>query len=117
MTEPRHEISNNGVCTHGMIRAFPSRLNILWIKLLKQHHLEFLRLKGGCTGSFEVILVKMSYCWKSPVTTHAIMTRKGHNLRPVHGTSRQPVLHLGNSNEIRESNQASGVHVGNAHNA
>ena len=34
-------------------------------KLLTEHHLEFLRLKGGCTCSSESILVKMPHCWKS----------------------------------------------------
>ena len=28
------------------------------VKLLTEHHLEFLSLKGGCTGSFESTLVK-----------------------------------------------------------
>ena len=40
------------------------------VKLLTEHHLEFLSLKGGCTGSSESILVKMSNCWKSPVRAH-----------------------------------------------
>ena len=35
------------------------------VKLLTKHHLEFLSLKGGCTGSSESTLVKMSNCWKS----------------------------------------------------
>ena len=39
-------------------------------KLLTEHHLEFLRLKGGCTGSSESTLVKMPHCWKSHVTAH-----------------------------------------------
>ena len=34
-------------------------------KLLTEHHLEFLSLTGGCTGSTESTLVKMSNCWKS----------------------------------------------------
>ena len=34
------------------------------IKLLTEHHLEFLSLKGGCRGSSESTLVKMSNCWK-----------------------------------------------------
>ena len=29
------------------------------VKLLTEHHLEFLSLKGGCTGSSESILVKL----------------------------------------------------------
>ena len=36
-------------------------------KLLTEHHLEFLRLTGGCTGSSESTLVKMPHCWKSHV--------------------------------------------------
>ena len=35
------------------------------VKLLTEHHLEFLNLKRGCTGSSESTLVKMSNCWKS----------------------------------------------------
>ena len=37
------------------------------VKLLTEHHLEFLRLKEGCTGSSESTLVKMPHCWKSRV--------------------------------------------------
>ena len=36
-------------------------------KLLAEQHLEFLSLKGGCTGSSESTLVKMPHCWKSRV--------------------------------------------------
>ena len=35
------------------------------VKLLTEHHLEFLGLKGGHTGSTESTLVK---CWKSHAT-------------------------------------------------
>ena len=35
------------------------------VKLLTKHHLEFVSLKGGCTGSSESTLVKMPHCWKS----------------------------------------------------
>ena len=34
-------------------------------KLLTEHHLEFLSLKGGCTGSSKSTLIKMPHCWKS----------------------------------------------------
>ena len=34
------------------------------VKLLTEHHFEFLCLKGGCRGSSESTLVKMSNCWK-----------------------------------------------------
>ena len=40
------------------------------VKLLTEHHLEFLGLKGGCRGSSESTLVKLSNCWKSHVTAH-----------------------------------------------
>ena len=33
------------------------------VKLLTEHHLEFLSLKGGCTGSPESTHAKMPYCW------------------------------------------------------
>ena len=33
------------------------------VKLTTEHHLEFLSLKGGCTGSSESALVKMPHCW------------------------------------------------------
>ena len=36
------------------------------VKLRTEHHLEFLSLKGGCTGSSESTLVKMPHCWKLP---------------------------------------------------
>ena len=36
--------------------------------LLTEHHLGFLSLKGGCTGSSESTLVKMPHCWKSHAT-------------------------------------------------
>ena len=35
------------------------------VKLLTEHHLEFLSSKGGCTDTSESTLVKMSNCWKS----------------------------------------------------
>ena len=37
------------------------------VKLLTEHHLEFLSLKGGCTGSSESTLAKMPHCWNSSV--------------------------------------------------
>ena len=35
------------------------------VKLLTEHHLEFLSLKGGCRDSSESTCVKMPHCWKS----------------------------------------------------
>ena len=40
------------------------------VKLLAEHHLEFLSLKGGCRGSSQSTLVKMSNCWKSHAAAH-----------------------------------------------
>ena len=40
------------------------------VKLLTEHHSEFLSLKEGCTGSSESSLVKMSNCWKSHAAAH-----------------------------------------------
>ena len=40
------------------------------IKLLAEHHLEFLSLKGGCKGSSDSTHVKMPHCWKSHVAAH-----------------------------------------------
>ena len=40
------------------------------VKLLTEHHLEFLSLKGGCTGLSESTLVKMPHCSKSHVAAH-----------------------------------------------
>ena len=34
------------------------------VKLLTEHRLVFLSLTGGCRGSSESTLVKMSHCWK-----------------------------------------------------
>ena len=46
------------------------------VKLLTKHHLEFLSLKGGCTGLPESMHVKMLYCWKSHVTAHILKDKK-----------------------------------------
>ena len=43
------------------------------IKLLTEHHFEFLNLIGGCTGSSESIHVKMPHCWKSYVAAQILI--------------------------------------------
>ena len=40
------------------------------VKLLTEHHLECLRLKGGGTGPSEARHVKMPHCRKSHITAH-----------------------------------------------
>ena len=42
------------------------------VKLLTEHHLKFLSLKGGCRASSESTLVKMSNCWKSHAAAHFV---------------------------------------------
>ena len=44
------------------------------VKLLTEHHMEFLSLKRGCTGLSESILVKIPQCWKSHVGAHISIT-------------------------------------------
>ena len=39
-------------------------------KLLTEHHLEFLSLKGNSTSCSEGTLVKMSHCWQSHAVAH-----------------------------------------------
>ena len=40
------------------------------VKLLNEHSLEFLSLKGGCPSSSESIHDKIPHCWKSHVAAH-----------------------------------------------
>ena len=42
------------------------------VKLQTGHHLELSSLKGGCTGSSESTLVKMSNCSQSHAAAHII---------------------------------------------
>ena len=61
------------------------------VKLLTEHHFEFLSLKGGCTESTHV---KMPHCWKSHVTAHIRCTLYMYNQRhntyfSGHGTGKQ----------------------------
>ena len=44
------------------------------IKLLTEYHLEFVSLKGGCRGSSESALVKMSNCWKSHAAAQIVIS-------------------------------------------
>ena len=73
--ELQHEISNNVVCATSKASDQPAHAQSdqslclpleysLNVKLLTEHDLEFLSLKGGCTGSSESTLVKMPHCWK-----------------------------------------------------
>ena len=50
------------------------------VKLLTELHLEFLSLKGGCTGASESTLVKMPHCWKSHATAHIFISYLSYQL-------------------------------------
>ena len=42
------------------------------LRLLSEHHLEFLSLTEGCAGLSESTLVNMLHCWKSHVTAQML---------------------------------------------
>ena len=46
------------------------------VKLLTEHHLRCLSLKGGCNDSCESTLVKMSKCWKSHAAAQTFMNEE-----------------------------------------
>ena len=57
LTEPRHDLSNNVVYATSEGSDQPAHTRLCWsleysitLWLLNEHHLEFLSLKGGCTG-------------------------------------------------------------------
>ena len=51
------------------------------VKLLIKHHLDFLSLTGGCTGSSESTIVKIPLCWKSHVTAHIEYDKEECNIK------------------------------------
>ena len=64
--------SDQPVHTRSLIRGF--------VKLLTEHHLEFLSLKVGYKGSSESTHVKIPHCWKSHVTAR-LFFRINHNIK------------------------------------
>ena len=56
------------------------------VKLLTEHHMEFLSLKGGCRGSSESTHVEMTHCWKSRALAHFIMLCQYPILKAACGT-------------------------------
>ena len=40
------------------------------VKLLTEHHLQFLALKEGCRGSSGSTLAKIPHCWKAYAAAH-----------------------------------------------
>ena len=68
------------------------------VKLLTEHHLDFLSLRGGCRGSSESRHVKMSHCWKSHALAH--MSSKQLYLCLLCSQSDQISLTLDPSNQL-----------------
>ena len=56
------------------------------VKLLNEHQLEVLSLKGGCTGTSESTLVKVPHFWKSHVTAHIHMAIRVAGTRMLLGS-------------------------------
>ena len=59
--------SNNVVCATSKASDQPAHTleYSMIVKLLTEHNLVFLSLKGDCKGSSESTHVKMPHCWKS----------------------------------------------------
>ena len=66
------------VCTYAqtdqsLCKSLDDSMNV---KLLTEQHLEFLSLKGGCTGSSESTLVEIPHCWKSHATAYLLINEE-----------------------------------------
>ena len=73
------------------------------VKLLTEHHLEFLSLKGGCRGSSESTHVKMPHCWKPHALAQLFVYFSNvvqGNMRPI---SMEDIQY--GVNKIKESKQ------------
>ena len=57
------------------------------VKLLTEHHLEFLSLKGGCTGSSKSTHFKMPHCWKSHALDQLYIRNVPLNIFKLNGIS------------------------------
>ena len=64
------------------------------VKLLSEHHLEFLSLKGGCRGSSESTYFKMPYCGKSHATARLQGKWMNHFYTVKEGASTSPIIVL-----------------------
>ena len=108
-TEPVHEISKNVVCAttktsvqpahlRSLIRAFANLEYSMTVKLLTEHHLELLSLKGGCLGRSASTLVKCqivgnlrpqltlthtSFPLVSPLSNHSTVTLLASGFTPL----------------------------------
>ena len=73
--------------SRSLIRAFASRSNIQWVLSynIDSTSLGILSFKGGCKGSSESTLVKMSHCWKSHVNLFVSLSLFLYLILTVHG--------------------------------
>ena len=64
------------------------------VELLTEHNLEFLSLKGDCTGSPESTLIKVPHYWKSHVTAHMLwnIVISNHAIRKHMQTSKNILI-------------------------
>ena len=56
------------------------------VKILTEHHLEFLSFKEGCTDSSGSTLIKMQHCWKSQ--THILNSTQDYFIKNNTGEQR-----------------------------
>ena len=75
------------------------------VKLLTEHHLQFLSLKGGCKGSSESTLLKIPHCWKSHVTAQmSFIICTCVCMQPYFSIGRLPVMRDGDVTETKVAN-------------
>ena len=70
MSRDKRFSTNYGICDQQSPRlacAYAQSEYYMNIKLLTEHHMVFLSLRGGCTGSSQ-----STHCWKSHVTAQII---------------------------------------------
>ena len=63
------------------------------VNLLTELELEFLSLKGGCTGLSESIHVKLPYCWKSHVMALIINVASISDITPCNKIDKPLVVY------------------------
>ena len=78
------------------------------VKLLAEHHLEFLSFEGGCTSSSESTLVKMSHCWKSHVAARMCFSPYANQCITciTHYADRLSILQLANCTQVNRMSRS-----------
>ena len=78
------------------------------VKLLTEHNLEFLSLKGGCTVSSDSTLVKKPHCWQSHVAAHFIYLKMQWHKRKRRGRRELKEVEGGGGGGRRSGGRRSG---------